>query len=137
MVRQPTSLAELLRPTLAIAAARAESAKVQLRAEIVDTAPRVIVDAVQAQEALTFLLTDAIAHTEKGGDVDVDASEVDSSHVRITIVRRPALIATDTAVPLEMRLARRLLEAQGCTIEVTGSSTMIGLPAESASHVER
>jgi len=137
IVRQPMNLAELLRPTLAIAAARAESAQVQLRAVIADTVPRVTVDAVQAQEALTSLLTDAVTHTEKGGDVDVDAGEVDGSLVRITIAHRPALAATDTAVPLEMRLARRLLEAQACTMEVTGSSTRIELPAESASHIER
>ncbi|HEY2898302.1 MAG TPA: hypothetical protein VGJ12_14275 [Gemmatimonadaceae bacterium] len=134
---QPMNFAELLRPTLAIAAARAEAAQVQLRAMTADAIPRVIVDAVQAQEALTSLLTDAIAHTEKGGDVDVDADEIEPSRVRITIAHRPVLAATDTAVSLEMRLARRLLEAQGCTIEVTGSSTMIGLPAESASQVER
>ena len=59
------------------------------------------------------------------------------SHVRITIAHCPELSARDTAVPLEMRLARRLLEAQGCTMDVTGSSTTIELPAECASHVER
>ena len=137
IVRQPMNLAELLRPTLAIAAARAEAAQVQLRPVIADTAPRVIVDAVHAQEALTSILTDAIANTAKGGDVDLHAAEGDRSHVCITITCRPMLAATDGAMPLEMRLALGLLEVQGCAIIVRGSSTTIELPAESASHVER
>ena len=63
IVTQPMNLAELLRPTLAIAAARAESAHVQLRPVVSDTSPRAIVDAVLAQEALTSILLDAIANT--------------------------------------------------------------------------
>jgi signal transduction histidine kinase len=137
IVTQPVNLAELLRPTLAIAAARAESAQVQLRPEISDTAPRVIVDAVHAQEALTSVLIDAIAHTEKGGDVDVSAGEGDRSHVRISITRRPMLAATPDAMSLEMRLARQLLEAQGCSIITDGPTAIVELPSESASHVER
>jgi len=138
IVTQPTNLAELLRPTLAIAGARAEAAQVQLRPMLSDTAPRVIVDAVHAQEALTSLLSDAIAHTEKGGDVDVEGSEGDRSRVRIRIVRRPPIAAAATeAMPLEMRLARRLLEAQGCSVASDGPVTIIELPAESTSHVQR
>ena len=137
IVRQPMNLAELLRPTLAIAAARAEAAQVQLRPSIADTAPRVFVDAVHAQEALTSILTDVIAHTGKGGDVDVDAGESDRSHVRLTITGRPMIATADAAMPLEMRLAQRLLEAQGCSIDTAGSITTVELPAESTSPVER
>ena len=138
LVTQPTNLAELLRPTLAIATARAETAQVQLRPMISDTTPRVIVDAVHAQEALTSILTDAIVHTEKGGDVDVEGSEGDRSRVRIRIVRRPpSTAAAADAMPLEMRLARRLLEAQGCSVRSDGPVTIVELPAESASHVQR
>lgn len=138
IVTQPTNLTELLRPTLAIAAARAEPAQVQLLPVISDTAPRVIVDAVHAQEALTSILTDAVLHTEKGGDVEVDASEGDRSHVRISIVRRPPIVAdAAAAMPLELRLARRLLEAQGCSVRSDGAVTIVELPAESASHVQR
>jgi len=136
-VTQPINLAELLRPALTIAAARAESAQIQLRPVISDTAPRVLVDAVHAQEAITSILTDAITHTDKGGDLVVDAGEGDRSHVRVSITRRPATAASLAALPLEMRLAERLLGAQGCTITNDGSVTVIELPSESASHVER
>jgi signal transduction histidine kinase len=137
IVIQPVNLAELLRPALAIAAARAESAQVQLRPQISDTAPRVLVDAVHAQEALTSVLIDAVAHTEKGGDVDVSAGEGDRSHVRISITRRPVIAAASDAMSLEMRLARELLEVQGCSITIEGAVTRVELPSESTSHVER
>ena len=137
IVTQPINLAELLRPALTIAAARAESAQVQLRPEISDMVPRVIVDAVHAQEAITSIITYAIAHTGKGGDLVVNAGEGDRSHVRISITRRPAIAAAPSAPPLEMRLAQRLLEAQGCTIITDGAVAIVELPSESASHVER
>jgi signal transduction histidine kinase len=137
IVTQPMNLAELLRPTLAIAAARAESAHVQLRHVVSDTAPRAIVDAVHAQEAMTSILTDAIAHTASGGDVDVDAGEGDRSRLRVSITRRPVLAGAADAVSLEMRLARRLLEAQGCSFTSDGAVTVVDMPSETASHVAR
>jgi signal transduction histidine kinase len=137
IVTQPINLAELLRPTLAIAAARAESAHVQLRPVVSDTAPRAVVDAVHAQEAMTSILTDAIAHTANGGDVDVDAGEGDRSRIRVTITRRPVLAGAADAVSLEMRLARRLLEAQGCSFTSDGAVTVVDMPSETASHVAR
>src|SRR6476469_6809498 len=137
IVTQPMNLAELLRPTLAIARARAESARVQLRPVVSDTAPRTIVDAVLAQEALTSILLDAIAHTAAGGDVDVDAGESDRARIRISITSRPMVPDAANAGSLEMRLARRLLEAQGCSITSDGTVTIVELPAESTSHVTR
>ncbi len=137
IVAQPTNLTELLRPTLAIAAARAERAQVQLRSSISDTAPRVIVDAVLAQEALTAILANAIAHTGLGGEVRVSAAEGERGRVCITIVRTPVSGNVDGAAPLEMRLAQRLLEAQRCTMAANGAETIIELPSETTSHVER
>jgi signal transduction histidine kinase len=137
IVTQPMNLAELLRPTLAIAVARAESAQVLLRPVVSDTAPRTIVDAVLAQEALTSILVDAIAHTAAGGDVDVDAGEGDHARIRISITRRPLVPGSANAGSLEMRLARQLLEAQGCAITSDGAVTIVDMPAESASHVSQ
>jgi signal transduction histidine kinase len=137
IVAQPMNLAELLRPTLAIAAARAEAAHVQLRPVVSDTAPRTIVDAVLAQEALTSILIDAIAHTAAGGDVDVDAGEGDRARIRIRITSKPMVPGTANAGSLEMRLAQRLLEVQGCSITSDGAVTVVDMPAESASHVTR
>ncbi|MBK5188181.1 MAG: hypothetical protein JJD97_08030, partial [Gemmatimonadaceae bacterium] len=137
IVTQPINLAELLRPALAIAAARAESAHVQLRPVVSDTAPRAIVDAVHAQDAMTSILTDAIARTAEGGDVDVDAGEGDRAAIRISITRRPVVPGTGGAASLEMLLARRLLEAQGCALTIDGAVTVVEMPSESASHVAR
>ena len=137
IVTQPINLAELLRPTLAIAAARAEVAHVQLRPFVSDTAPRAIVDAVHAQEAMTSILIDAIAHTTDGGDVDVNAGESDRGRIRISITRRPMIAGAASPASLELRLARRLLEAQGCSITVDEAVTIVDLPSESASHVIR
>jgi signal transduction histidine kinase len=137
IVTQPMNLGELLRPALAIAAARAEASQVQLRPAVSDTAPRAIVDAVHAQEALTSILTDAIAHTAKGGDLVVNAAEGDRARIRISIMRRPMTADAADAEPLEMRLATRLLEVQGCSIVTDGAVTIVELPSEIASHVER
>ena len=137
IVTQPMNLPELLRPTFAIAAARAESAHVQLRPVVSDTAPRAVVDAVHAQEALTSLLIDAIVHTAQGGDVEVNAAEDDRGRIRISITRRPMTPPTGDAIPLELRLARRLLEAQGCSVTNDGPVTVVEMPSESTSHVTR
>ena len=137
IVTQPINLAELLRPTLAIAAARAEVAHVQLRPFVSDTAPRAIVDAVHAQEAMTSPLIDAIAHTAEGGDVDVNAGESDRGRIRISVTRRPMIAGAASSESLELRLARRLLEAQGCSITIDGAVTVVDLPSESASPVTR
>jgi signal transduction histidine kinase len=137
IVTQPMNLSELLRPTLAIAAARAEVAHVQLRPFVSDTAPRAIVDAVHAQEAMTSILTDAIAHTAEGGDVDVNAGEDDHGRIRISITRRPMIAGAATTVPLELRLARRLLEAQGCSVTNDAAVTVVEMPSETASPVTR
>ncbi len=137
IVTQPINLAELLRPTFAIAAARADAARVQLRPVVSDTAPRALVDAVHVQEAMTSILSDAIAHTSEGGDVHVDAGEGDRARLRVSITRRPMATEVARAPSLEMRLARRLLEAQNCSLTTDGAVTVVDLPSESASHVVR
>ncbi len=137
IVTQPMNLAELLRPTLAIAAARAEVAHVQLRPFVSDTAPRAIVDAVHAQEAMTSILIDAITHTAQGGDVDVNAGEGDRGRIRISVTRRPMAAGAAGAASLELRLAQRLLGAQGCSITNDGAVTVVEMPSESASPVIR
>lgn len=137
IVTQPMNLAELLRPALAIAAARAEVARVQLRPFVSDTSPRAIVDAVHAQEALTSILIDTIAHTAEGGDVDVNAGESDRGRIRISIAGRPMVTRGASAATLQLRLARRLLEAQGGSITIDGAVTVVDFPSESASRVKQ
>ena len=136
MMPQPMNLAELLRPTLAIASARAEAAHVQLRTAVSDTAPRAIVDAVHAQEALTSLLIDAIARTAGGADVVVNATEGEGARIRVSITR-PANSGAEADSSLALRLARLLLEAQGCAVMIDGPVTVVELPSERMSTVIR
>jgi signal transduction histidine kinase len=139
---QPINVAELLRPTLAIAAARAESAHVQLHPEISDTSPRARVDAVHAQEALTSILTNAIAQAGENGEVTVDARETEEGRIRISVSLRPIIPSqvaakAPDAESLEMRLARLLVQAQGGTLTRIGDTTIVEFPSEAASRVTR
>ncbi|HEY7876804.1 MAG TPA: hypothetical protein VIC55_01185 [Gemmatimonadaceae bacterium] len=127
-VVQPIGLAELLRPVLAIGQARAEQNGVQLRTEISDRAPRVMADAMLAQDALTTVLGGAIASTARAGDVLVRAGEREDGSGGIVIEITHG--ASSDAESLEMRLARRLLSVQRATLTEHGEYTRIDLPAE-------
>ncbi|HEX6965371.1 MAG TPA: hypothetical protein VF166_06200 [Gemmatimonadaceae bacterium] len=133
IVPQPMNLAELLRPALSIAEARAEKAGVHFRAHISPTAPRVIVDPVHAQEALSALLTEAVADTSPDGEVKVDAADDESLRIRIVVTHDVA-----PATPsLGSRLARRLIEAQHGQVHEATGQTIIELPHEQLAAVAR
>lgn len=135
MVPQPIGVAELLRPPLAIAAARAERSHVQLRPTLSDAMPRVVVDAVHAQEALTSILTNAVARTPEGSDLDVDVREVaERPLVRIRVELPRPQASPDS---IEMRLAKQLIEAQHGTLTDGARGVVIELPIETASRVTR
>lgn len=125
-VIQPIGLAELMRPALAIAQARAVSASVQLHLDISDRAPRVLADATLAQEALTTVLGVAIASTPAAGDVTVTAAEREEGRVTIEVTH------ARSAGPesLEVRLARRLFAAQHARLTEEPERTVIDFPAE-------
>ena len=125
-VPRAIGIAELLRPVLAIGAARASASQVQLRTKIANGAPRVIADAMLAQEALTTILGRAIAAAPSASDVTLEAHETDGGCVAIAI-SQPAPCQGDT---LDIRLARRLLAAQGAGLDEAIDRTVITLPAE-------
>lgn len=142
IITQPIGVAELLRPPLAIAGARAERRHVQMRPTLSETMPRVVVDPVHAQESLTNILVNAVGQTAEGQDLDVDVRETDQGRVRIHIViggrvggeqASPA----NTRESIDQRLAKRLLQAQSGTVTDDDHGVIIELPIETASRVAR
>ncbi|HEV7703473.1 MAG TPA: hypothetical protein VGO46_04235 [Gemmatimonadaceae bacterium] len=139
IITQPIGVAELLRPPLAIAGARAERHHVQLRSTLSGTMPRVVVDPVHAQESLTSILINAVEQTAEGRDLDVDVRETDKGRVRIHVGGRgegaqPPGSSRDS---IELRLAKRLLEAQNATVSEDEHGVIIELPIEKAVSVVR
>jgi signal transduction histidine kinase len=125
-VIQPIGLGDLMRPALAIAQARAVAASVQLHLDISDRAPRVLADAVLAQEALTTVLGVAIASTPAAGDVAVTAGERDDGRITIEV----AHARSTAAESLDVRLARRLLAVQHARLTEEPERTIVEFPAE-------
>lgn len=142
VITQPIGVAELLRPSLAIAVARAERRHVQVRPTLSETMPRVVVDAVHAQESLTSILVNAVGQTPEGRDLDVDVRETEQGRVRVHIVsdrrsdgeQHPPAKGRES---IELRLAKRLLEAQNGTVTEDEHGVSIELPIETASSVVR
>lgn len=133
-VPQRVHLTELLRPALAVAQARARSAHVSIRTEISDTAHRVFADPLQLEAALTTLLTYAIAQAPSESEVCIVAEDAEPDRVRITITRS----GSETPVaelPLDVRLARRLILLQQGTLPKTSGAIVINLPNERASGI--
>jgi signal transduction histidine kinase len=142
IITQPIGVAELLRPPLAIAGARAERRHVQMRPTLSETMPRVVVDAVHAQEALTSILVNAVCETAEGRDLEVDVRETEQGLVRIHLVIGGKGDAQPLAPGLspdsiELRLAQRLLEAQNAVVTEDDQGVSIDLPIETASRVTR
>jgi signal transduction histidine kinase len=136
---QPSNVRELLRPPLAIAEARAAAGHVQLDTRIPDTLRRAIVDPVHAQEALTSILLDTVSRAPAGSDVTVRAFDdvgdrpppASARYVRIDIAHAHA-VTNDAPrdASLELRLARRLIEAQRGSVHTAPGLVTIELPSE-------
>ena len=127
MLPKPVGMAELLRPALAIAEARAAKRGVSLRASIAATAPRVLVDPVHAQDA-----------RDDGADGDRRAGDTRARSCTWRR-RRPATgrcawwspAPSRVAHPsLALRLADELIRAQGGTFRLDGGAVTIEFPAE-------
>jgi signal transduction histidine kinase len=129
VVPQPIGLTELLKPALAIAQAHGRSAKVAVHADISETAPRVIVDAMQTQAALTAILTNAVTRTPVDGEIDIKADE--SEHDRVQISVRHGETGEAMSQPaLDIRLARRLIGLQRGALRESSGNITIELPGE-------
>ena len=122
---RPIGLAELLRPALAIAEARAAKRGVTLRSSVSPLAPRALVDPIHAQEAVTLVLGEALEHAESGGALRLEAAQDGEARIRIRISGGPKLVVT-----LPLRLAGALLIAQGGALVPDGDGLSILLPSE-------
>jgi CheY-like chemotaxis protein len=133
-VPQRIRLTELLRPPLAVAEARARTAHVSVRTNISDTAHRVIADPLQLEAALTTLLTYAIAQVPSGGEVHLVAEELEPDRIHITITcGGPETLVAE--LPLDVRLARRLILLQQGTLPKAPGAIVINLPNEHTSGI--
>ncbi|HEX5408976.1 MAG TPA: hypothetical protein VFW89_04325 [Gemmatimonadaceae bacterium] len=122
MMREPIGLQDLLRPALAIAEAHAKQRRIDFQVRISGTAPRVVVDAVHAQEALSAILTSLVQRVPERSDISVDAVENESGGVRIVVNHEDAELTRS----LEQRLATRLIEAQhGCVRDERRQTTIV------------
>jgi signal transduction histidine kinase len=124
---QPVGVPELLRPPLAIAAARAEKRGVNHEWNVAATLPRVLVDLSHVQEALTSALGRAIDRSASGETISVRTDEAaDGSRVTISIAHG----TVSCAVSSEDLLAQRTIELQGGALRDGQDVTTIELPAE-------
>jgi signal transduction histidine kinase len=130
---RPVGLAELLRPAIAIAEARARKRGVALRATVSPSAPRVVVDPVHAQEAVTLALVDVVDRAATGGEVHVETAEAERS----TVIVRVTGAAGDAAASLPLRLAERLIRAQGGAMRQGSGELVIEMLVEGLRPVAR
>ena len=110
LILQPVNLTELLRPALAIAAAHARRAHVTFDARIPNSFPRIMVDPVHTQEALTSVFDWSVCNAGSDNAVTVEAHDSGAGEVRITVSH--GTIANGTQDSIEMRIAARLLSLQ-------------------------
>lgn len=124
MMPEPISLQDLLRPALAIAIARAKQRRIDVQVHIPDSASRVVVDPVHAQEALSAILTSLVNRIPERSAVVIDSEEDESGGAQIVVSHEDMA----TAQSLEQRLATRLIEAQHGRVCDERGRTTIELP---------
>lgn len=124
--RQPLAVGELLRAPVAIAKARASRSTIGIVADVSDALPRVVVDPLYTQEAVTSLLLDAVAAAAEGSEVRVRALERTATCVAVTIEPAPCT----GNEPLDVRLAKRLITHEGGTVADEDHVLHIELPAD-------
>lgn len=124
MMPEPISLQDLLRPALAVAIARAKQRRIDVQVHIPDSASRVVVDPVHAQEALSAILTSLVNRIPERSAVVIDSEEDESGGARIVVSHEDMA----TAQSLEQRLATRLIEAQHGRVCDERGRTTIELP---------
>ena len=121
----PIGLAELLRPALAIAEARAAKRGVTLQSSVSPLTPRALVDPMHAQEAVTLALGEALDRAESGSTLHLEAEQDGETRIRIRITGGPA-----PATTLPLRLAGALLRAQKGELVSDRTALSIDLPSE-------
>lgn len=128
VMRQRVNITELLRPALAIAGAHARRAHIAFDAHVPDTTPRVMVDPVHTQEAMTTVLDWAVGNAESDNSVSVDVHEDNAAEVRISVSHGLTDIARRNS--LAMLLAVRLINLQNGRVVHEPRSVDVYLPCE-------
>ena len=131
IIRQPVNLAELLKPALAIAGARARRAHVAFDVRIPNSTPRLMVDPLHTQEALTTVFEWAVANASSEEVVGVAVHDDRRGEIRITVSHG----LTDDRTPrsLQMRVAARLIALQCGRMSREPGRTNVDLPCEELS----
>jgi signal transduction histidine kinase len=125
MQARGVGLAEFLRPALAIVEAYARKRAITLRSAVSPSAPRVLVDPVHAQEAVTLAIGEAVERATAGAELDVEAGESEHGTVVIRVTG-----ATLDRTSLPVRLAERLISELGGSLANGAKELTILLPAE-------
>lgn len=133
IVRKPVNLAELLKPALAIASAHARRMHVGFDSQVSSTSPRVVVDPVHTQDALTTILDWAVANAGPDNSVTVNAHDHGAGEVRITVLYGGTDTSTQDSV--DMRLATRLISAQHGRVTREPGRLDLDLPCEGLTSV--
>jgi signal transduction histidine kinase len=125
MQAKGVGLAEFLRPALAIVEAHARKRAITVRSTVSPSAPRVLVDPVHAQEAVTLALGEVVEHANAGAEIAVEAGESEQGTV---VIRVTGVTLDRTSMPV--RLADRLIRELGGSFSDGAQELTIGLPAE-------
>ena len=129
-VEIPIGVAELLRPSIAIAAARAPSG-VRVMSAVPDALPRAMTDPLQTQDAMTTVIDSVAARAKAGSLVTVLAREHGRGLVEVMIAAEHPIAMPDHTIAL--RLAVAVLEAQRAVVTHGDTGIVVALPAESGS----
>jgi signal transduction histidine kinase len=100
-----TDVADVLRTTITNFEPAAESKSIQLAAEVADDLPLVMADPDRLAQVLRNLLTNALRHTPKGGQVAVSASSTEDA-VKIVVTDNGEGIASQDLVRVFDRFYR-------------------------------
>lgn len=149
LAREPVDIAELVHEVVASFQMQAESAGISLRADVEGDLPSVSADPVRIRSVLANLITNAIAHTPRGGPVEVtarrspeavvvavaDTGEGISADLLPRIFDRFVKSPGSRGSGLGLAIARDIVQAHGGTIAAesrpgSGATVRFTLPIE-------
>jgi signal transduction histidine kinase len=122
--RDPVRLADLLDGLAPVLRAEGSRRGVEVELEVAPGLPRVAADRARLREAFDLLLRHVVRHAEPAARVRIAAEREGAGGVAITVDH-------GTTLPWgpEVALARRVLEAQGGTVELTPERATLRLSA--------
>jgi len=145
--REPTDLGELLNEVVAGYRSQAEQAGISLTVTTADGLPTLELDAARIREVISNLLTNALRHTPRDGEVELSAA-LEADQVKVTVHDTGSGIPADQldrifdrfyrspdspGSGLGLPIAKSLVEAHGGTVTATspegqGTTVRLSLP---------